>query len=196
MVNILELRGNSYTKRIPNWVFNLSKTQISYVLNGIFSGDGDVTNKEISISLCSRKLLEDIQTLLLQFNISLRIGNMYNKDKTYSSRISSIREWKIFNNLIGILPQHKKDRLNTLCSKISTHETTNKIPLIMEDKIELCKILKDLNSNDYIKGNNAIGINKFTFSLQQLSFENELISNLKILLKSDLFFLCFFSFKH
>ena len=188
MSEILELKGNAYIKRIPNWVFNLSKIQISYILKGIFSGDGTVTNKEISISLCSRKLLEDIQTLLLQFNISLRIGNMYNKDKTHNSRISSIREWKIFNNLIGILPQHKKDRLNTLCSKVSTHETTNKIPLIMEDKIELCKILKDLNSNDYIKRNNAIGINKLTFSLQQLSFENELISNLKILLKSDLFF--------
>ena len=188
MVNILELRGNSYTKRIPNWVFNLSKTQISYVLNGIFSGDGDVTNKEISISLCSRKLLEDIQTLLLQFNILLRIGNIYNKDKTYSSRVSSIREWKIFKDLIGILPKHKKDRLNILCLKVSTHEPTNKIPLVIEDKIELCKILKSLNSNDYTKRNSAIGINKLTSSLQQLNFKNELISNLKILLKSDLFF--------
>ena len=188
MIKIFELRGNSYTKRIPNWMFNLSRKQVSYVLKGLFSGDGTVTKKEISISLVSRRLLEDIQTLLLQFGVFLRIGSIYNKDKTYSSRISSVRGWNIFNKYIGILPKHKEDRLKILCSKVSTHDVTNKIPLVLEDKKELCKILKCLNNNDYINRNNAMGVNKLRSSLQQLDFKNELINNINLLLNSDLFF--------
>ena len=187
MIKIFELRGNSYTKRIPHWIFNLSKKQISYVLKGIFSSDGSVTNKEISISLVSRRLLEDIQTLLLQFNVILRIGKI-GKDKTYSSRISTIKESNIFNENIQILPKHKKDNLKIFCSKISTHDTTNKIPLVLEDKRELCKYLKSLNSHDYIARNNAMGITKLKSSLQQLNFRNELIDNVKLLLSSNLFF--------
>ena len=32
MREILDFRGNAYTKRIPGWIFNLSLNQIGYVL--------------------------------------------------------------------------------------------------------------------------------------------------------------------
>lgn len=74
MQDILELKGDAYTKRIPGWAYNLSKEQIGWVLEGLFSGDGCVSDKEIVIPLASSNLLKDVQTLLLGFEITLRIG--------------------------------------------------------------------------------------------------------------------------
>ena len=65
MRDCLALQGDAYTKRIPGWVFNLSKEQIAFVLKGIFSGDGCASDKEIVIPLlavlqdsCSKKTLQ------------------------------------------------------------------------------------------------------------------------------------------
>ncbi len=186
MREVLELKGSAYTKKIPQWAFNLSKKQISYILKGIFSGDGCVTDKEIVICLSSLGLLRDIQSLLLQFGIILRIGGFREKDKTYNSRISTVRDWKLFRDSIGILPDHKNKRLNLLCDKISTHSSTDVIPLVLEDKKELCSLIKGIKPQDYVYRNNCLGRAKLSTVLQNTKMKDELIKNINTLINSDL----------
>ncbi len=186
---IFELRGNAYTKRIPNWIFNLSKQQISFVLKGLFSGDGHISAKEIVMPLCSLQLLKDVQTLLLGFEIRLRIGKI-NKDKTYNSSISTNKDFIKFRDEIGLLQSYKIKDLGMLCNKISTHDITDIIPL----NLELKKKLKDyinnqkiFNGNDYIKRDNNLGREKLSRILSQVQIQSEEIENLRLLNNSDIF---------
>src|SRR3989338_488233 len=131
MRDCLALQGDAYTKRIPGWVFNLSKEQIAHALKGIFSGDGCASDKEIVIPLASINLLKDLQFLLLAYGISLRIGTL-RKDKTYNASISTINDFKRFYENIGFLQYYKTAVLKKLCSKISTHDSSDVIPLCLE----------------------------------------------------------------
>ncbi len=187
--NIFELRGNAYTKQIPNWLFNLSKEQISFVLKGLFSGDGHVSNKEIKIPLSSSQLLRDIQTLLLGFEIRLRIGKM-RKDKTQDSSISTHKDFLKFRDQIGLLQEYKMKNLEKLCNKISTHDTTDIIPLNLELKERIRDIInneKIFNSYDYITRDNNIGREKLSRILSQVQLQEEEIINLELLNNSDIF---------
>ena len=185
MKEVFGLKGNSYTKRIPEWVFSLSNKQISYVLKGIFSGDGCVSDKEIVMPLSSLNMLKDVQLLLLRFGIIFRIGKL-RKDKTYNSNISTVRDWKLFKKFIGILPKHKKDRLDLLCDKISTHCVTDVIPLVMEDKKKLCSMITNLSHHDYVSMGSSVGRRKLNSVLQETVVENEFLENVVALSKSDL----------
>ena len=48
MQKILLLNGNSYTKKVPDWAYNLSDEGIGWLLKGYFSGDGCVSDKEVN----------------------------------------------------------------------------------------------------------------------------------------------------
>jgi len=191
---VLELKGDAYTKRIPNWVFSLPNEQIKYILCGLFSGDGSVAKNEIIISLSSINMLKDIQTLLLRFEIIYRIGKITNKinkhgfgiDKTYRSSISSIKSIKLFKQ-IGFLQEYKKNNLDKLANKISTHDTTDIIPLNLETKKELKNIIQKFNHTDYIKRNNNIGRTKMSQLIQHQTIESSLLKNMEILASSDIF---------
>ncbi|KHO53749.1 MAG: hypothetical protein QT09_C0010G0012 [archaeon GW2011_AR18] len=189
---VLELKGDAYTKKVPNWVFNLSKKQISFVIKGLISGDGHVSKNEISISLCSRQLLKDLQTLLLGFELNLRINNkMKEKDKTYHSTISSVKNLIAFKENIGLLQGYKKKDLNILCKRISTHDTTDIIPLNLEFKRSLKEYIKKeriFNGQDYIKRDNNVGREKLKSLLSQEQIQEfKQIENLKLLAYSDIF---------
>lgn len=186
MRDVLDLKGNAYTKIIPGWVFNLSDAQISYVLRGLFSGDGSVTDKGINMSLSSLNLLRDVQTLLLGYGIIFRIGNL-GKDKTYSANISALKYWKTFNEKIGFLPNYKKDKLTSICSKISTHDITNVIPFSLETKKKFKNIFSKFNSYDYVNRNNNIGREKLGSLLVSTKNNDELIENLRNLSVSNVF---------
>ncbi len=182
-----ELKGDAYSKRVPNWIFNISLEQISYVLKGIYSGDGCVSKSEILLHLSSRKLLEDVQTLLLYFSIIMRISKK-RKDKTTASSISELRSIKLFKEHIGLLQNYKNNNLEKLCSKKSTHNTTDIIPLYKETKHKLSYIFKDFNYTDYVNRDNNIGRNKLNGLLQQTILKNKLVDNLQIIAQSDIFF--------
>ncbi len=158
MEKILELKGNAYTKKIPSWAYNLSDKQAGWLLRGFFSGDGCVSDKEIVFSICSEELIDDITNLLLRFNIVLRTSDRMRKDKTFNCRIGSTKMINRFNESIGFLVQYKQVRLGKLCSRVSTHDTSDVIPLSLDVKTELNEILgKKFNKHDYITRQNNLG---------------------------------------
>jgi type IV secretory pathway ATPase VirB11/archaellum biosynthesis ATPase len=157
MKDVLKLEGNAYTKRIPTWIFDLSKEQIAPLLRGIFSGDGYLAKSEVGLSLVSENMLKDIQTLLLYFGVIGRINRKNTTDKTYSCRISSIKTLKPFLENIGFLQKEREEKLKVLCSKTSTHDTTDVIPLSLEFKRTIAETYDDFNTHDYIARNNNIG---------------------------------------
>ncbi len=158
MQKVLGLSGNSYTKKIPDWVYNLSNRQVGWLLEGFYSGDGCASDKEIVFASCSKYLVDDIANLLLRFNIILRISKMKEKDKTFNCRIGSTKMINLFKENISFLVNSKKDRLNKLCLRISTHDSSDIIPLSFKVKNELSEILgNNFNNHDYLTRENNIG---------------------------------------
>jgi myo-inositol-1-phosphate synthase len=82
----LDLGGNSYTKRVPDWIFDLSERQISLVLKGYLSGDGTITGKQMRWTTASDGLAEDIRTLFLRIGINTSI---FREDYTSKNTKSS-----------------------------------------------------------------------------------------------------------
>ncbi|MAG02541.1 hypothetical protein CMI42_04330, partial [Candidatus Pacearchaeota archaeon] len=133
MVKVLDLNGNSYTKKIPQWGYNLSNKQIGWLLKGFFSGDGCASDKEIVFSICSKRLIDDISSLLLRFNIILRNSHIVREgDKTINCRIGNTKMLNFFKDHIGFLVNSKQERLEKLCSRVSTHDTSDIIPISLE----------------------------------------------------------------
>jgi len=186
MRNVLSLRGNSFAKRIPEWGFTLSKKQIGFILKGLYSGDGYITRHEVVINLVSRNLIKDIQTLLLTFNIIGRI-NRQSEGKTYSLKISR-KSLKSFFKHIGFLQKDRVEKLQKICERKFTHDTSDIIPFSLEFKKSISKVFREFNY-DHVKRNNNIGREKLNEFLRISNFDgcNGLFKKMKILATSDIF---------
>ncbi len=195
MKHLLDLDGNAYTKKIPWWVYSLSDKLKASFMRGFFSGDGCVSDKEIITSLASMNLLEDIQTLLLNWGIIFRINRLRKRkskdnDRTKDGRISSQESIDKFKKYIGFLQEYKNKKLNILSKRKSTHASSDSVKL---DKTILNKLKsicpkKIFNSQDYITRNNKIGINKLDKIADYLiDKKNELGKYLKKISNSDIF---------
>ncbi len=196
MINILDLKGNSYTKEIPQWVHDLSDEQTGWLLKGFFSGDGCASDKEVTFSSCSRELINDITSLLLRFSIVLRVSTLekskdthYGKDNTVNCRIGSVKMLDSFKKNIGFLVRSKQTNLEKLCSRISTYDTSDIIPLSLEVKRELNEILgKKFNKHDYITLRQNVGRERLKNLLREvpLGITNP-IDPLREVVVSDIF---------
>jgi hypothetical protein len=61
-----KLNGKSHTKRVPEYIFNLSSKSIAFFLEGLIEADGCKSE----ISSCNKLLLDDVQRLFLLSNSS------------------------------------------------------------------------------------------------------------------------------
>jgi len=93
------LNGNAHTKRVPKFIFGLSIECIGAFIEGFMEADG-CQNQMFS---CNKKLLDDIQILLL---FSSKSGNLIKNNK----KISFIRGRKINPSNQFTLCVHKKDK--------------------------------------------------------------------------------------
>ncbi len=187
MEKILLFRGNSYTKKIPNWVYGLSNKQIGWILKGFYSGDGCVSDKEVVFSSCSKELVKDISTLLLRFGIILRYSNVKRKDKCINCRIGDNEMIKLYKKNIGFLVNKKNERLENLCFRKSISDTSDVVPLDLMTKKELRKMLrKDFNSHDYITRGNNIGMKKLR-AFANIIGKGDLKEKLNKIIGCDLF---------
>ncbi|MFO7793945.1 MAG: ATPase, T2SS/T4P/T4SS family [Candidatus Nanohaloarchaea archaeon] len=144
--------GDAYSKRIPQWLFSADKNQRRAFLRGLYSGDGYATENEAGIDLINEELIEDIQTLLLIDGIR---GRARDSGKMRSMRISDLEGLKKFKEKIGYLQEYKQKKLK-VDDKVSTHDTSDIIPLERDFMQKLCK-KHDLNSHDYITRENNLG---------------------------------------
>ncbi len=164
-MEVIGFKGDSFTKKIPDWVYNLSDEQVGWLLQGFFSGDGCVSDKEIMLSVRSRNLIEDVDILLLRLGIVSRI--IYGKNKgsyfkeakdMFNIRIGTVKEIKKFRRNIGFLVKKKQERLEKLAGRVSSHDSSDVIPVCLDIKKELQKILgKRFNKHDYITRRNNPG---------------------------------------
>jgi len=131
MKDVLDLKGNAFTKRAPDWTMRLDNRQIAAFLSGYFSGDGTVGKNEIEWTSASKKLMEDVQTLLLRLGIHGRIAKKtYQKDKTFKGRISSYNNILLFEEIVGFIIKRKMERIReTALKKPATHDCSDIIPL-------------------------------------------------------------------
>ncbi len=199
--DILDLKGNAYTKRVPAWAFNLNKKLSSSVIKGYFSRGGTVKKSEICVNSCSRGLLDDIQTLLLRFEIPLRIGWNLRKDKTYESRISCSRFLSRFKEAIGFIPDYKNIKLNRICNR-NPSDSSDIVPLAKFTYLRLKHALgKDFKESMPYKSwkswhssykNSHIGRSYLSFLINSLdmapiSLVESDIQNIVNLSKNDIF---------
>ena len=120
----LSLKANN--KKIPKKLLEMSKENISYLLKGIFDGDGCSSNGNISLTSTSLELIEQVRILLNNFGI-LSSYFLYKKEKmnSYESvknkfnydvhrlEIYGKNSLKYFN-LIGFMIKRKMDNKNIL----------------------------------------------------------------------------------
>ncbi len=128
MMLALGFNGHADTKRVPEFIFNLSQKQTAAFLSGYFSADGCVKNFEVSCSSQSLGLLNDVQTLLLRFGIISRISHYPRKGNCRELSISSHENIEKFKE-IGFLQERKAAKVIMLSERKSHHTKTDIIPL-------------------------------------------------------------------
>jgi len=157
MKKVLEFDGYSSTKKIPEFVLNLSNEQIKHFIRGYFSADGGVKKYEVTCASQSYELLQDLQTLFLRLGILSRINDFNRKDKCINMSISSSENIEKFRE-IGFLQERKNNKLNLL-NKKTHHTKTDVIPLSVSTLKELDNISETKLSWPYLQGMQNIGRN-------------------------------------
>ncbi len=68
------LSGNAHTKRVPEWVFQLPRSQREAFIEGYLAADGHIraNHKNISLASVHRALLEDVKTLAISCGLDPR----------------------------------------------------------------------------------------------------------------------------
>ena len=154
MKDVLKFDGYSNTKKIPDFILNLSNSQIKHFIRGYFSADGTMKKSEVSCASQSYTLLEDLQTLFLRLNILSRISDFNRKDDCMNLSISGFDNVEKFKE-IGFLQDRKNTKLY-LERKKAHHTSSDIIPLSIEE-------LKEVNDKHhkltwpYLQGMQNIG---------------------------------------
>lgn len=108
LVNYLSPLGNTYTKRVPNWLFEQSKATIREFLDGFEKGDGHVTKTgAVYIGLANRGLRDDLQHL---YFLEGRIGTSRDgKDHTKKYDVYSLCVSKATRTVTQVPPTAFKE---------------------------------------------------------------------------------------
>jgi intein/homing endonuclease/MoxR-like ATPase len=140
----LGIMGTTFgNKFVPNVVFSLPKRQIALFLNRLFSGDGFLhlrsTTKQITIdySSKSKRLIQDVQHLLLRFGINA--GFRQSNAGHYRLFIHGTESCRIFLQEIGLLGRKYVEEalahLNTIDNKV-TNPNLDTIPHQVWNRLE------------------------------------------------------------
>ncbi len=182
--NLLDLNGNSYTKKFPQWVFNLPNDKLAALLRGLYSGDGHASKTEVIYTSYSAEMIKDVQFTLSRFGIIPRISHA-ERDATHHLRIGEVKMQCAFTT-IGFLQKYKQERLAALCARYTTHNTTDVIPLPIELLYTLRQNVTSFNKYDYINRGYKLGKQKLTNYLEQ-SQQSEGLEIIRKVLNSEVY---------
>jgi len=129
-------RVTSYTKSVPYSVRTATKEVQVAFLQGYFDTDGTVHNTNGGVSCCSvsKKLLKEIQLLLLNFGIVSRVRKKKTKSKfgkAYLLDIFSEDAFK-FKELIGFRLKRKQSILDTYFDSTECNVNKDTIPYALQ----------------------------------------------------------------
>ena len=145
------LGKTAHTKFIPDDIFKCSPKRIAKFLGMFWAGDGwvhfnsDNANKcEVGLTLCNYKMLKQIRSLLLRFEIKTKITSKKVKlnEKefdAYTISIGDIENIKKFYNNIKIPLQYKQDNFKAILmsDKASFGSYNDNFPSELWDRIKV-----------------------------------------------------------
>ena len=138
LVSFLEkigVRGNTYTKRIPELCFWQSEKEIGSLLRGLFDTDGSVIlnrgkNHIVSISFSNESLMQDVLALLLKVGI---VGKISGK-KRRRITITGERNINLFRQKVNFRISRKRKLLMYPCKDTKHPSMGDKIISLEEAK--------------------------------------------------------------
>ncbi|RLJ02127.1 MAG: hypothetical protein DRP10_02270 [Candidatus Aenigmatarchaeota archaeon] len=163
MKYVLGFEGGARRKKIPEFVFNLSRENLSAFLRGYFSGDGSINKKNgmVEISTESEKLADDVLYLLLMFGIVARVcprkgrkqKRVYFADYENLTRFREIGFLSLEKNMMLLDYVEKKkfskrDRIPTECLEITKWKNLETIGVNVLNSTKGNLLLKNLLAQD------------------------------------------------
>jgi replicative DNA helicase Mcm len=125
--------GPSGSKIVPGLLFKCSMGEIAAFLSALFDGEGTVSEKDrkIGITSASRKLLSQVQHLLLRFGIHSQLhptlskasNSPHPRKKEYYRLFITGEEMMKFEREIGFTVAEKKEKLQKICGSTSIYNT-------------------------------------------------------------------------
>ncbi len=146
LLNFLGLSGKSNQKRLSDFILGLPRDDMKSFLRGYFEGDGGVNGNSVCVWSTSKRLLQDIQIILLSFGIISTVylkitkcSNCKNKDKKHISYTLQISGASVivFRNKIGFFSNRKNDLLSEICKKCGNNPNLDVIPYVQKRIINL-----------------------------------------------------------
>ncbi|UZE92231.1 MAG: DNA polymerase II large subunit [Methanosarcinales archaeon] len=139
----LGIGKNAREKGIPSFVFSLPKKKIRPLLAGLFLGDGSVSlssTLEVNYSSVSKRMIDEISFLLLQFGIkhSFSVKDDGNKKHAILHKIRIYSKYaELFVEDVGFkgYKQENAEKLVSLWKKKKKSERTDRFGEVFIDKI-------------------------------------------------------------
>jgi intein/homing endonuclease len=100
-----------YYKRVPEWAFGATSSQVAALLRGYHSTDGSFSGHNLEVTSVSSNLAEDVSLLLSRFGILGTLEWKYSAaGHIYHRRViaSKAAELKVFAEEIGFVNHHKQ----------------------------------------------------------------------------------------
>ena len=131
LIDIGMMGHTAHTKSIPDFVFSLNNECVAIVINRLFACDGWVDTNGIGYTSVSKKMIYDVQHLLLRFGIISRIRHRYSKcnGKTFPNyAMAIIRKSDLlrFQKHVGIFS--KDDKLAALIRQKNIEKPNDMVP--------------------------------------------------------------------
>lgn len=183
--------GKSEGQIVPETVLSSKKSVIVSFLRGYFEGDGsvEISNKIVSCSSKSEKLLKQVQILLLQFGIVSRRKKKWVKVKNGKNLYWILyfcgKDVEIFQREIGFVSKRKRDSLKTI-SLMKRNTNDDIIPigsaLLKQALSDIISHLRELpdQKNFSVKGSGWKGLvgvrykeklEKYIYNKRRLTYE-------------------------
>lgn len=163
---VIPIGKKAHIIEIPKDIFNSSKEIHKEFINVLFSGDGYVSKKGniIEYYSCSKRFIQQLQMLLLQYGIISVINIKIRKEKKhhnlYRLTITNKKNILNFQRLIGKMYNIRKEkRLKHICCNLKKLSKNLKPRKFYIKDVKKAKIDDNFIYDIYVEGNNNFFLN-------------------------------------